>query len=174
MSIEYFKQKQRLLPLHRQNEKSNSSKNILNISSFLYKRIHKCPGFSNNNVPRTDSAQKIPQLNKSVSSYNLYHNKILKGISVQMKPTKQPKEFYERLVEENSKCMKALQILNKSKTGKKLPLIKSTSRDVIFSYSYNLKGSSKYFGEKYNPHNYDPDSHINRTQRNQNGTLFQH
>ena len=91
-----------------------------------------------------------------------------------MKPTKQPKEFYERLVEENSKCMKALQILNNSKTGKKLPIIKSTSRDVIFSYSYNLKGSSKYFGEKYNPHNYEPNSHINRTQRNQNGTLFQH
>lgn len=174
MSIEYFKEKQPLIPLYKEMQKSQSSKSMININSYSYKRIHKCSGFSNTNVPRTDSAQKIPQLNKSVSSYNLYHNKILKGINVQMNPTNQPKEFYERLVEENNKCLRALKILNIRKTKEILPLIKLTSRDIIFSYSYNLKGSSKYFGEKYNPYNYDPDSHINRTQRNQNGTLFQH
>ena len=94
----------------------------------------------------------------------------MKGIKCQQDP-KSP-SIYNFIVKENNKLNEVL--LSRAKNKNVLPKINLPRREIIFDYSVNINGSPEYFGEKYNPHNFELSNHINRTQRNINGTLFCH
>lgn len=151
-------------------ERSISSQNIAKAKEIFYKRKTKCPGFTHLNVPRIKKNNEAPKLIRSNSSYVLIYDKLMKGIKCQQQP-KSP-SIYNYIVKENNKLKEIL--LSPPKNKDVLPKINFPRREIIFDYSVNINGSPEYFGEKYNPHNFELSNHINRTQRNINGTLFCH
>ena len=151
-------------------ERSISTQNITNAKQILNKRKIKCPGFTPLNVPRIKKNNETPKLIRSNSSYVLIYDKLMKGIKCQQDP-KSP-SIYNFIVKENNKLNEVL--LSRARNKNVLPKINLPRREIIFDYSVNINGSPEYFGEKYNPHNFELSNHINRTQRNINGTLFCH
>lgn len=151
---------------------TNFNETYSGLNKSLFRANKKKIGFESFNVPRVENYRKPPPI-----YFDQFNNKCMNSVSNFFKQPDQTNEsFYNYLDQENSRLTNIM--LNQTSEGflkaNKLPKISYIVNQPEIVVKKTGIGNSKYMGQNFNPHNFQPNNAKNLTKRNVYGSLFQH